>query len=222
MDWGHYSGNSVQLARNWTTLFQSYWCFDIPVILANTVVYAYLLALTVFLLDFIYALVDPRVRIGGGGKIMIRLRRFFNRTATLSFSARRYHHYSLVAHHSIVVPIMTPYSEALRLWRGGEDIWAQYPRNAWPVWYNLFVEGTLPETIVFDSSKEDGVITEQQLSEGTREIPLSYEFDYQYDDFPPEMNVFQRQNIRKNNLCGDDLVYTGWTRHSPGRILIRT
>ncbi|NLL43983.1 MAG: ABC transporter permease [Firmicutes bacterium] len=41
--------------------------FDTPVIVATTVIYAYLLAVTVFLLDIIYALVDPRVKIGGGG-----------------------------------------------------------------------------------------------------------------------------------------------------------
>ncbi len=39
--------------------------FDVPVILGSTVIFAYLLAITVFLLDFIYALVDPRVKIGG-------------------------------------------------------------------------------------------------------------------------------------------------------------
>jgi peptide/nickel transport system permease protein len=39
--------------------------FDVPVIVASTVIYAYLLAITVFLLDFIYAIVDPRVKIGG-------------------------------------------------------------------------------------------------------------------------------------------------------------
>jgi peptide/nickel transport system permease protein len=40
---------------------------DTPVIVGSTVIFAYLLALTVFLLDIIYALVDPRVKIGGGG-----------------------------------------------------------------------------------------------------------------------------------------------------------
>ena len=39
--------------------------FDVPVILGSTVIFAYILAITVFLLDFIYALVDPRVKIGG-------------------------------------------------------------------------------------------------------------------------------------------------------------
>jgi len=41
--------------------------FDTPVIIGSTVIFAYLLAVTVFLLDFIYALVDPRVRVGSGG-----------------------------------------------------------------------------------------------------------------------------------------------------------
>lgn len=39
--------------------------FDTPVIVGETVIFSYLLAITVFLLDFIYALVDPRVKIGG-------------------------------------------------------------------------------------------------------------------------------------------------------------
>lgn len=38
--------------------------FDTPVIVGTTVIFGYLLAITVFLLDFVYALVDPRVKIG--------------------------------------------------------------------------------------------------------------------------------------------------------------
>lgn len=41
--------------------------YDTPVIVGTTIIYAYLLAITVFLLDFVYALVDPRVKIGTGG-----------------------------------------------------------------------------------------------------------------------------------------------------------
>lgn len=37
---------------------------DTPVIVASTIIYAYLLAITVFVLDVIYALVDPRVKVG--------------------------------------------------------------------------------------------------------------------------------------------------------------
>lgn len=46
-----------------TTLIAS-GLFDTPVIIGTTVIFAYLLAITVFLLDFVYALVDPRVKIG--------------------------------------------------------------------------------------------------------------------------------------------------------------
>jgi peptide/nickel transport system permease protein len=46
------------------TLFQAIGLYDIPIIVGSTIIYAYLLAMTVFLLDFIYALVDPRVKIG--------------------------------------------------------------------------------------------------------------------------------------------------------------
>ncbi len=49
-------------------LFRAIGLYDTPVIVASTVIYAYLLALTVFVLDFIYALVDPRVRVGEGSK----------------------------------------------------------------------------------------------------------------------------------------------------------
>ncbi len=62
----------LETVFNWPGIGQLYFraigIYDTPVILANTVVYAYLLSLTVFLLDFIYALVDPRVRVGEGSK----------------------------------------------------------------------------------------------------------------------------------------------------------
>ncbi|HET7145133.1 MAG TPA: ABC transporter permease [Anaerolineales bacterium] len=46
------------------TLFQAIGLYDIPIIVGSTIIYAYLLAMTVFLLDFVYVLVDPRVKIG--------------------------------------------------------------------------------------------------------------------------------------------------------------
>ena len=47
------------------TLYQAVGLYDIPIIVGSTIIFAYLLAMTVFLLDFVYALVDPRVKIGG-------------------------------------------------------------------------------------------------------------------------------------------------------------
>lgn len=49
------------------TLYQAIGLFDTAVIVGSAVIFAYLLAITVFLLDFVYALVDPRVKIGGEG-----------------------------------------------------------------------------------------------------------------------------------------------------------
>ena len=62
----------LETVFNWPglgrALYQAIGLYDTPVIVGATVIYAYLLAMTVFLLDFIYALVDPRVKIGGGSR----------------------------------------------------------------------------------------------------------------------------------------------------------
>lgn len=54
---------------NWpglgSTIVQAIGLYETPVIVGVTVIFAYLLALTVFMLDFVYALVDPRVKVGG-------------------------------------------------------------------------------------------------------------------------------------------------------------
>jgi peptide/nickel transport system permease protein len=47
-----------------TLLFQAIGHRDTPVIIGGVVIFAYLLAITVFVLDILYAILDPRVRIG--------------------------------------------------------------------------------------------------------------------------------------------------------------
>lgn len=49
------------------TIFRAIGLYDTSVIVGSTIIYAYLLAMTVFILDFVYALVDPRVKIGSSG-----------------------------------------------------------------------------------------------------------------------------------------------------------
>ncbi len=66
-----WSGATItETVFNWPglgrTLFTAVGLYDTPVIVGSTIIYAYLLAITVFLLDFVYALVDPRVKVGGG------------------------------------------------------------------------------------------------------------------------------------------------------------
>ena len=54
---------------NWpgigTLFYEAIGLMDSPVIVGVVVIYAYLLAITVFVLDIIYVIVDPRIRIGG-------------------------------------------------------------------------------------------------------------------------------------------------------------
>ena len=69
---GLWTGSIIlEIVFNWPgigrLLFQAIGLYDTPVIVASVVIYAYLLAITVFVLDFVYALVDPRVRIGAEG-----------------------------------------------------------------------------------------------------------------------------------------------------------
>lgn len=49
-------------------LFQAIGQFDTAVIVGSVVIYAYLFAMTIFLLDIIYVIVDPRVKLGAGGR----------------------------------------------------------------------------------------------------------------------------------------------------------
>lgn len=67
-------GGAIILERvfNWpglgSLMFQAIGHRDSPVIIASVVIFAYLLALTVFVLDIIYAILDPRVKLQGGGR----------------------------------------------------------------------------------------------------------------------------------------------------------
>lgn len=91
---------------------------------------------------------------------------------------------------SILTPIIMPYSEAIRLWRGGELVWRYYPRNAAPAWQNWFTSTDLAASVIIDSSEGDIEPTFEQLSADTREGFYSYEFDFPYDTFPPEVILF--------------------------------
>ncbi len=82
-----------------------------------------------------------------------------------------------------------PYNEAVRLWRGAEGVWIENPRNAQPAWVNLFRGRKLPSTIVVDSRLVDTKQVEA-ISDTVTSVQISLEFDYAYDDFPSELNLF--------------------------------
>lgn len=85
-----------------------------------------------------------------------------------------------------------PYGEAIRLWRGGEEIWGDYPRLAPPAWTNILTKEKQPSTIVRNSSDTDSGVTKEvkPIDETMTDVILTYSFDYDADVFPQEMIVF--------------------------------
>ena len=90
---------------------------------------------------------------------------------------------------AIYTMIAIPYSEGISLWRGGEDMWIENPRNARPGWENFFSRGRLPKTIVV-STEQGAAKAVRALPGGLRAVEISLPFDYSYDAFPSEINLF--------------------------------
>jgi peptide/nickel transport system permease protein len=90
---------------------------------------------------------------------------------------------------SVYTLFAIPYNEAVKLWRGGEDIWYSTPKNAHPKWVNWFRSEKLPDTIVINSQDED--VEKTYVKNGdTTEITYTYTFDYNFDGFPDELSLY--------------------------------
>ncbi len=89
---------------------------------------------------------------------------------------------------AIYTVITIPYSEAVRLWRGGQDVWYQNPVNAEPAWVNLFRGEKLPESFTLASNESNTTITQNE--EGFDVIEIAYPFEYNFDSFPQEITLF--------------------------------
>jgi peptide/nickel transport system permease protein len=85
--------------------------------------------------------------------------------------------------------LTVPYSEVIRLWRGGEGLWEDYPRRAWPEWINLLPGENRPTTIIVRST-EMGEKTVRPLGEGLSEVEILLPFQFTYDGFPQEVTLF--------------------------------
>ena len=90
---------------------------------------------------------------------------------------------------SIVTLIRLPYSEAVRLWRGGEEVWYRAPKNVPPAWINYFRREKLPETIFLSSKEGDATVTSEKTESGEK-IKMVFQFDFVYDQFPQEMILY--------------------------------
>ncbi len=85
--------------------------------------------------------------------------------------------------------ITIPYDEAIRLWRGGEEVWYQNPKFAPPEWTNVF--SAKKEPISFHAKSVDGALN-KVVTPGDKVSTqkFSYSFDYNYDGFPQEMLIY--------------------------------
>lgn len=90
---------------------------------------------------------------------------------------------------SIYTVIAIPYSEGVRLWRGGPGVWDDNPKTAQPVWFDLFSRDTLSRTIK-STSQDQGIIDIEALDDGTNLVTIRLPFSYGYDRFPTELNLF--------------------------------
>ncbi len=90
---------------------------------------------------------------------------------------------------SLYTIVTIPYSEGISLWRGGEDMWIENPRNARPSWVNWFSRARLPTTTVV--STEGGAIKEVRWLAGELQaVEIVLPVTYHYDGFPSEINLF--------------------------------
>jgi len=226
--------------------YQSLLFSDIPLIVGLVVVFAYTIAISVFLLDFVYAVVDPRVRVGGKREVMAgragkgflnplkstlqgtihRVKSLFERRGSYSlknflkaFRNRLASTWELIEEGwrgvgttletvigyptavaglvvisllvlvSVVTVVAIPYPQAVDLWRD-EGVWVDNPQKAAPAWTNLFRTQKQPRTIIFDSKEGDGTKQVNQVSEGKKEIELSFSFDYPYQGFPEDIILY--------------------------------
>lgn len=108
--------------------------------------------------------------------------------------------------------VTIPYNEAIRLWRGGDDTWQNYPRTAAPEWTNLFSRTKEPSTIVLDSAdasvnRGGTVSTVVEPTVEGKQIISTYTFDFNYDNFPQELAVF----FTANYLSKQPHVEMTWT-----------
>ncbi|MEM3578944.1 MAG: ABC transporter permease [Candidatus Bathyarchaeia archaeon] len=96
---------------------------------------------------------------------------------------------------SLYAVITIPYEEAVKAWRLGEDISINNPRNAAPSWINFFLQKKLPETIVMDTLKSGSGARKVIIPSGTINVlRIEFSFEFNYDDFPSELNLFSTAN----------------------------
>jgi len=91
---------------------------------------------------------------------------------------------------SIFAYTTMPYDEAKKMWNDSQA-WLKNPRNAIPVWWGVFTGKKLPQNIDLKNPEI------KVLSESPEVINYSYNFTFNYDDFPTEFNIFLKSAFKE-------------------------
>lgn len=86
--------------------------------------------------------------------------------------------------------VKIPYQEAIRLWRGGEEIWYRNPKFAPPAWLNVLSTKKLPVSFTVNTANGTMRKTVTPGAQGTGTVDISYSFDFQYDEPPQELFLY--------------------------------
>lgn len=91
---------------------------------------------------------------------------------------------------AVYAMVTMPLGQAIELWRGSGDVWQYTPRNAAPAWLNVFPGINKPVTMDFNTANMPEAKTVEEIAPGMWEVRVSFPFDFTYDEFPTEINVF--------------------------------
>ncbi len=92
---------------------------------------------------------------------------------------------------SLFTVITIPYDEAIRRWRGGEEVWGDYPQNAVPEWFGLFTGRSIPTTLVLNSRDNPNARKDSQaVNDQMRTADIVLPFEYNFDGFPTEITLY--------------------------------
>jgi peptide/nickel transport system permease protein len=108
---------------------------------------------------------------------------------------------------AVYAMVKIPYNEAIRLWRGGEEVWYQNPKLAPPAWINLFSSKKYAES--FSVRTTDGTMTKEVTpgAEGTSTMSVSYTFDFSYDYYPQDLILyFTSKYVEKQPFISAELL----------------
>ncbi|MBL8090639.1 MAG: ABC transporter permease subunit [Anaerolineales bacterium] len=91
---------------------------------------------------------------------------------------------------SIYTMVTIPYSQAIAMWRGGEEVWYQNPKFAPPAWINFFSTKKYSESFAVSTTNAEIQKTVIPVERGVSTIEMVYEFEFESDVYPQDLLLY--------------------------------